>query len=244
MGIDLDSILSEFASTKGEPARAFEVLKRIGRELGYDHAVATFRQSDSTKLGSFQANTYSDAWASEAKRLTLHEILQDPIVSHLMSRVDPIVWSKKNYEEAGLPTLYERFRDFGLGSGIALSVRGSAGETLSVGFCNSEQLKAPHKVPLEQLGALYLSGTAMFNRLAEHQDTRRNAPLENASGLTPREIECLRWARLGKTGWEIAKILGISQATSTFHMKNAITKLDAVNKTHAVIVAVERGLID
>jgi DNA-binding CsgD family transcriptional regulator len=53
----------------------------------------------------------------------------------------------------------------------------------------------------------------------------------------------LQWARGGKTSWEIAKILGISQATAIFHMKNVIAKLDASNKTHAVIVALEHGLI-
>jgi hypothetical protein len=42
VNIDLDSILSEFSSADGDPTRAFEVLKRIGHALGYDHAIAAY----------------------------------------------------------------------------------------------------------------------------------------------------------------------------------------------------------
>jgi DNA-binding CsgD family transcriptional regulator len=171
------------------------------------------------------------------------EVLKDPIVNHLSSRIEPIFWSQENYERLGLVTLYDRFRDHGLGSGIALSIRGTHGEMLSVGLSNTEQANTRRSSPVEQMGALYLSATAMFSRVSE-EEKRKKKSLVNAPKLTPRELECLQWAREGKTGWEIGQILGISHATSIFHMKNAVAKLEAANKTHAVIVAVERGLIN
>lgn len=78
----------------------------------------------------------------------------------------------------------------------------------------------------------------MFNRLH-----RIEAAPAAGLKLTQRELECLRWSREGKTSWEIAHILGISQSTIIFHMKNAVAKLGAANKTQAVIAAIERGLI-
>ncbi len=114
---------------------------------------------------------------------------------------------------------------------------------LSVGFSNPEHANVRGSSPVEQMGALYLSATAMFNRVTE-DEKRKLRLLSDQPRLTPREVECLQWAREGKTSWEIAKILGISQATSIFHMRNAVAKLDASNKTHAVMVAVERGLIN
>jgi LuxR family transcriptional regulator, quorum-sensing system regulator LasR len=245
MSMDLDSILGEFATAEGSPTVAFDVLKRIGRALGYDHAIAAYAPKVGDRQSMFLASTYSEVWKTEQERLTTTEALQDPIVSHLKSRIEPIYWSKSNYDKSGQMSLYERFRDLGLGSGIALAVRGLNGEMLSVGFSNSEQVEIGSAMPVAQMGALYLSATAMFNRIAVNLEKQKKKQLipEDAPKLTPREIECLQWARVGKTSWEVAKILGISQATSIFHMKNAISKLDASNKTHAVMVAVERGLI-
>jgi DNA-binding CsgD family transcriptional regulator len=243
VSIDLDSILSEFASSEGDAKRAFDVLKRIGKALGYDHAIAAFTPKAGERNRTFVASTYSENWMSEENRLSLTEVLKDPVVNHLNSRVEPIFWSKKNYDQAGLSSFYERFHEQGLGSGIALAVRGLRGEMLSVGFSNAEQVEIEGSAPVVQMGALYLSATAMYNRVAADDEKRRQATMTETPRLTPREIECLQWARSGKTSWEIAKILGISQATAIFHMKNAIAKLDASNKTHAVIVAIERGII-
>ena len=62
--------------------------------------------------------------------------------------------------------------------------------------------------------------------------------------LTKRELELLRWSRCGKTAWESSTILGISQATAQFHLKNAMVKLRAGSKQQAVLRALELHLID
>ncbi|GLK56562.1 LuxR family transcriptional regulator [Methylopila capsulata] len=61
--------------------------------------------------------------------------------------------------------------------------------------------------------------------------------------LTPREIECLKWASAGKTSSETAIIIGRSVETVRLHLKNAIRKLDACNRAQAVAGAVQMGLI-
>lgn len=63
------------------------------------------------------------------------------------------------------------------------------------------------------------------------------------SKLTKREVECLRWAALGKTDHEIGKIIGRSQATVRFHIRNATEKLESVNKSQAVFKATQLGYI-
>lgn len=62
--------------------------------------------------------------------------------------------------------------------------------------------------------------------------------------LTQREIECLTWTARGKTSWEISVILGVSESTATFHLRNAVIKLQASNRTHAVAKALQSGLIE
>jgi DNA-binding CsgD family transcriptional regulator len=62
--------------------------------------------------------------------------------------------------------------------------------------------------------------------------------------LTDRERDVLSWAGRGKTSAETADILKLSELTVDTHVRNAIAKLDARNKTQAVAKCVWMGLID
>lgn len=61
--------------------------------------------------------------------------------------------------------------------------------------------------------------------------------------LSEREKEVLRWMGDGKTTFEAGKILHLSQSTINFHLRNAMLKLDAPNKTSAIVKAIYLNLI-
>ncbi|MGJ4907508.1 response regulator transcription factor [Bradyrhizobium oligotrophicum] len=61
--------------------------------------------------------------------------------------------------------------------------------------------------------------------------------------LSDREKACLSWAASGKSSWEVGRILSISESTVVFHIKNAMRKLGAANRTLAAVKAIELGLI-
>jgi DNA-binding CsgD family transcriptional regulator len=61
--------------------------------------------------------------------------------------------------------------------------------------------------------------------------------------LSARERECLSWAAVGKTAWETAQILGITERTANFHLQNVIRKFGVVNKAQALSVAMASGLL-
>ena len=67
--------------------------------------------------------------------------------------------------------------------------------------------------------------------------------LRAGSNLSVREVECLRWAAIGKTDYEIGLILSRSRATVRFHIHNAAIKLDAVNRSQAVFKAAQLGYL-
>jgi len=67
--------------------------------------------------------------------------------------------------------------------------------------------------------------------------------LPPASRLSKREVECLRWAAIGKTDLEISMIMSRSRATVRFHIHNASTKLNAVNRSQTVFKAAQLGYI-
>lgn len=62
--------------------------------------------------------------------------------------------------------------------------------------------------------------------------------------LTPRESEVLTLLAQGKQNKEIALELHISERTVKFHISSILAKLGAGNRTEAVTIALQRGLVE
>jgi DNA-binding NarL/FixJ family response regulator len=72
-------------------------------------------------------------------------------------------------------------------------------------------------------------------RLSEHL---------GGESLTDRELQVLRLIRDGYRNKQIAGELAIAETTVNFHIKNLVQKLQANDRTHAVTIAVRRGLLE
>lgn len=75
------------------------------------------------------------------------------------------------------------------------------------------------------------------------QVSRRRRWLPANCQLTKREVQCLRWAAIGKTDWEIASIIGRAHSTVRFHIGNAAAKLNAVNRSQSIFKAAQLGYL-
>ena len=62
--------------------------------------------------------------------------------------------------------------------------------------------------------------------------------------LTPRETEVLRLIAAGNANKEIGTQLGLTEDTVKSHVKKILGKLDANDRTHAVMIALKRGVIE
>lgn len=60
--------------------------------------------------------------------------------------------------------------------------------------------------------------------------------------LAPREMEVLQWAAHGKTTWETAQLLDLSEATVAFYVRRACSRLGVKSKIHAVAICISYGL--
>ena len=72
-------------------------------------------------------------------------------------------------------------------------------------------------------------------RLSEHY---------GENDLTVRELQVLQLIRDGHRNKQIADQLAIAETTVNFHIKNLVDKLQANDRTHAVTIAVRRGLLE
>ena len=61
--------------------------------------------------------------------------------------------------------------------------------------------------------------------------------------LTAREIEVLAWVARGKSASAIAEILDITKRTVDAHVSSVVSKIGAMNRTHAVAIAICDRLI-
>ena len=64
------------------------------------------------------------------------------------------------------------------------------------------------------------------------------------SGLTEREIEVLRLIAAGNANKEIAAQLSITEETVKSHVSSILSKLGANDRTHAVTIGLNRGIIE
>ncbi|MDQ5978356.1 MAG: hypothetical protein QG602_1330 [Verrucomicrobiota bacterium] len=80
----------------------------------------------------------------------------------------------------------------------------------------------------------------------------RYLPAELAAGigtrsispLSERETEVLGLIAKGRSNKEIGAILGVTEGTVKIHVTNILSKLDVTARTEALVVAVQRGIID
>jgi len=70
------------------------------------------------------------------------------------------------------------------------------------------------------------------------------ATTEHISVLTKREREVLELLARGLSGEEAAKELFLSPETIRVHVRNAMRKLEAHTRVHAVVIAIQQGAID
>ncbi len=71
----------------------------------------------------------------------------------------------------------------------------------------------------------------------------RLAERERFTALSRREIDVLNLVALGLTNKEIAGVLGLGEVTVKSHLSHALAKLGAPDRTRAVTLAMERGLL-
>jgi DNA-binding NarL/FixJ family response regulator len=96
-----------------------------------------------------------------------------------------------------------------------------------------------HKELLQTIREVYAGRKTMSPEVAAQV-----AAYAGDEALTPREVEVLRLIALGSANKEIAARLLVTEDTVKSRVKNILLKLGASDRTHAVTIALKRGIID
>lgn len=163
----------------------------------------------------------------------------DPVVRFCRSSINPFAWSEAPYNREADPRAAEvmnRAADFRMANGFCIPIHGLSGFEACVSFGGTHLDLSPRTRP-----AIHLMGMYAFERIRQLM----TPPDQNRGDrLTEREREVLTWTALGKTSSEIAEILALSKRTVDEYSVRASRKLRALNKTHAVVKALQQRLIN
>jgi DNA-binding NarL/FixJ family response regulator len=83
----------------------------------------------------------------------------------------------------------------------------------------------------------------MGKRLVAAEVTERLHQYFPQAALSPREAEVLSFVAKGMSNKEIAEQLGTAEGTIRIHVQHILAKLEAADRTHAVTIALQRGIL-
>ncbi|MGX2030057.1 autoinducer binding domain-containing protein [Methylocaldum gracile] len=217
--------------------KLFEVLASFARELGFDYCAYGLRMPfPFSQPKTMMFNNYPFEWQTRYREKNYLGV--DPTVRHGLRSHLPITWSENLFAAAN--ELWDDARSFGLRFGWAQSSRDANGVMGMLTLARSCEPLSEVELQNKELKMVWLTQIAHLGM--SRCLTPKLIPAVGAR-LSERELEVLRWTAEGKTSGEISYILNISERTVNFHVSNAMAKLNAANKTAAVILAAVFGLL-
>jgi len=166
---------------------------------------------------------------------------RDPVVRYCFDHSIPITWNKlmkmEQYCDPIAVKFMEAAKQGGLVDGLSVPVKSPSGQVSIFSLATNNPDNAEQRL-LNVLPFAQYFGYSIFEAYLE-----MNIDKSMVESLTPREQESLFWACEGKTAWEMAQIMDVSERTAIFHLTSVTKKLGAANRQHAVAKAVMYGLV-
>lgn len=224
----LSDSFAEAADRCGNLPELRALIDEAARALGFhffallDHASLT-----APSAGLVRIDNYPDPWVEELLRSG--DAADDPV--HLASRRTNIGfgWCELGNLirlERRHQRILARSRRFGIGPGLTIPANVPGEPSASCSFA----VRAGFEIPAHRLHCAELIGAHALCAARR----MRPAPAVRPH-LSRRELQCLRLVALGKTNWEIARILGLSTHTADQYVKRARAAYDTVSRTQLVV---------
>lgn len=209
------------------------LLKDFGTYLGFEYILCCYMHSIYRRTNKVNIINVSNPaeWMEEYERENY--VWHDPVRYEIERRLDKnepvsfIIWDSYDCELSALEQkIIERRNLFGLNFGCSVYTNSQSKDFMFLISLASRTNRADKKTEI-------LSGL-----LIQHMMTARKRLDTTAlvSSLTNREKAVADWILDGKTNWEIATILNISENTVKYHVKNIYSKLNVSGRQEVIAV--------
>lgn len=232
----VDRFIKEVRELETE-AQLGDALNAVTFDLGCRYYALTHHVDARQSSAAIRIHNYPDTWAEWFDAQSLGTC--DPVRRASSLTSIGFAWSRLP-DLITLTTKDRRVLELackqGIGDGFTVpahvpgEAHGSCSFACGLGDCFPEQ-----HVPL-----LQLAGGFAFE--AARRMRRKDAP-QAPVRLTDRQCECVVWTARGKSDWEIAMILGISEETVAEHLRHARERYGVGKRTLVAIHALFDGHI-
>lgn len=230
-------LIDEFERLKS-PEQVMGRLSSTLSTFGYTAFLITGVPEPPLRLEPYMLlNGWPNGWTEHYFKADYYK--DDPVAAWCRRTVDPFEWSEAKYDPERSPraaAVMHTAEDFGMKKGFLVPILRANGFHACVTMAGERPDFDPHAKRAIHIMSLYAHARAV--RLMGIE-----VALPKEQRLTNREREALAWTAAGKTSWEISQILGISERTVNWLIGRAAEKLDAVNRTQAVVNALRAGEI-
>ena len=232
----VDAFVRDVRELETEEALA-GALADVSRDLGFPYFALTHHVDVRRSSAAIRIHNYPDGWAKWFDEQALGAT--DPVhrASHLTSV--GFAWSRLPEMIAMTEKdrkVLELARREGIGEGFTVPahVPGEAHGSCSFACAAGDPFAEQHLSLLQLVGAFAFEAARRMRR-------RRfsDGPVQ----LTDRQRECVMWAARGKSDWEIARVLGLSEATVGEHLRHAYERYGVGKRTLVAIHALFDGTI-
>lgn len=230
-----------FANAKSKDEVMLQV-EQIIKSLGFERFLfAVISKPNLENSSTFLYSTYPKAWRRYYDSQNFH--LNDPIVAHCFKSRIPFIWQPESFQTIEHKAFYEKACSFGLRVGVTLPIHDLAGEVGMLTCVRDELFTQDFLLDVKHnLGSLSLLRDVVYDVMKTYI-VMETAPAKTTPQLTARELDCLHWIVVGKTTWEISRILSISEACVNFHISNLRNKFGVNRRADVVIKAIQTGII-
>jgi len=231
--------LSERVERAVSMAELQDAVRAIVEPYGLRHAVYHIMTLPGVDLENpVLAFTYDKSWVDHYLERNYASL--DPVYVAGLRSVLPVEWERLDRSSKRVRDFFSESVDAGVGqSGLSVPVRGPHRDqalftvTSDMGGRDWAAFKSRHMRDIRMLAhyvhARYLAMVKL--------------PHEHIPDLSPREIEVLTWAAVGKSADETGVILGLSARTVEAYLVSARYKLASITKAQAVAKALCLGII-
>jgi LuxR family quorum sensing-dependent transcriptional regulator len=221
------------------PEEICAALLAVAGRFGAQHVLAGTIPNPGATMRQQREHVILDYWpAGWAERyFSQGYLFRDPAIRRVSSSTDPFSWTELEpfYRDNPLARrVMDEAGDFHLKSGFTVPLLTLDGTMAGFSLAGERFQVSPDEQTILTLLATYALGRAIL---------LRGSDTEGEANLSPRERVALQWAAEGKTDWETAQLMGISEHGVDRHMRFARQKLGTVSRTHAVAEAIRRGII-
>lgn len=177
---------------------------------------------------------WNDRWTE--RYFTQDYLRRDPTIAHVRTKDAILFWDKIDHKNLDGQKIMSEAEDFGLRSGITIPQKDLFGKRIGISFAG-DKLDLDNSFLSTGLSVIAAYAVSTHLRISQNLEALKKVK------LTHRENEVLKWLADGATSTDTAEKLGISMPTVEKHFRTALTKLGALNRTHAIAIAMRLGLI-